>query len=121
MQILLDIIQAQMNNIVQYLEHEIVPRNETEVLELISSEELEGTMENLTKQIKEISKQVNIDIASKLKYIRQEMYSTDPKKAMQLFTTDQTSQCDLKHKKLKNVLGDRWKTGKPINKELAET
>jgi hypothetical protein len=38
-------IQAQMCNIYQYLEHEIVQRNEAEVLELINSIELENIME----------------------------------------------------------------------------
>jgi hypothetical protein len=40
-QMLLDMIQAQLSNIASYLEQAIVPRNENEVLELLSSQELE--------------------------------------------------------------------------------
>jgi hypothetical protein len=82
---------------------------------------MDNTIENWTTQVKGISKQVNIEIASKLKYIRQVMYSADPRKTMQLQTKEQTPQCEVEHEKLKNFFDDRWKTGESINKELAET
>jgi hypothetical protein len=64
--------------------------NEAEVYELIQSQNLEETLNSWTEQIRNNARQINIEIASKLKYRRQVMYSTDVKKTIQLLTKDQT-------------------------------
>jgi hypothetical protein len=48
------------------------------------------------------------------------MYCTDAKKTTQLLTKDQTPKCDVEHDQLKNFFDDRWKTGEPINRDLAD-
>jgi hypothetical protein len=82
---------------------------------------MDNTIENRTTHVKGISKQVNIEITSTLKYIRQVMHSTNPKKTMQLQTKEQTPQCEVEHEKIKSFFDDRCKTGDPIKKELEES
>jgi hypothetical protein len=118
---LMSTILAQIYNLSEYLEPGTTPRNEAEAYELIQSYNLEETLNNWTEQIRNSTKQINIEIASKLKYIRQVMYSTDAKKTIQLLTKDQTHQCNIEHEQLKNFFDDRWKTGEPINRNLADT
>jgi hypothetical protein len=49
------------------------------------------------------------------------MYSTITKKRIQLLTKDQTPQYDIENDQLKTFFNDRWKTGEPINRNLADT
>jgi hypothetical protein len=116
---LINIMQAQIYNLSKYLETSTFPRNEAEVYELIQSQNLDVRLDSWTEQVRSNARQVNIVIASILKFIRQVMYSMDAKKAIQLFTKDQTPQCEVEHELLNNFFDDRWKTGEPISKDLA--
>jgi hypothetical protein len=92
-----------------------------EVYELIDSKNLEDTLEKWSEGIKKESREANIEIAQKLKGIRQTMYDTDAKKTIQLLTKDQTPQCEVEHELLKNFFTDRWKKGEPIDRNLSES
>jgi hypothetical protein len=88
-------ILAQIYNLSKYLEPELCPRNDTEVYEMIHSNTLEETLDKLAEEIRSEGRQINIEISSKLNFIRQVIYSTDAKKTIQLLTKDQTPQCDV--------------------------
>jgi gas vesicle protein len=114
-------ILTQIHNLSSHLEPGLCPRNDTEVNELIYSNNLEETLDKWTEEIKNNARQINKEIASKSKFIRQVMYNTDAKKTMQLLTKDQTPQCEIDHGQLKEFFDDRWKTGEPMNRNLAES
>jgi hypothetical protein len=52
------------------------------------SNSLEETLDKWTEEIRKEARQINIEIARKLKGVRQGMYSTDAKKTIQLLTKD---------------------------------
>jgi hypothetical protein len=88
---LMNTIQAQIYNLSKYLDTGTFPRNETEVYDLIQSQNLEETLNGWTEKVRSNARQINIEIASKLKFVRQVMYNTDAKKDIQLLTKDQIS------------------------------
>jgi hypothetical protein len=98
---LMSAILAQIYNLPEYLEPGTCPRSEAEVYDLIQGNNLEETLNKWTEEIRSNAMQINIEIASKLKCIRQVMDSTDTKKTIQLLTKDQTPQCDVEHEQLK--------------------
>jgi ElaB/YqjD/DUF883 family membrane-anchored ribosome-binding protein len=93
----MNIILAQIYNLSKYLEAGEIHRNETEVYDLIQSQNLEETLNNWTEQIRSNARQIKIKIARKLKYIRQVIYNTDANKTIQLLTKDQTLQREIEH------------------------
>jgi uncharacterized protein YjgD (DUF1641 family) len=91
------------------------------VYELIESNSLEDTLSKWTEEDRKEAREASIEIAEKLKHVRQVMYNTDQKKAIQLLTKDQMSQCEVEHDLLKKFFDDRWKAGEPIDKNLADS
>jgi DNA-binding transcriptional regulator YbjK len=79
-------ILAQIHNLSCHLEPGLCPRNDTEVCELLQSNRLEETLDKWAEEIRNNARQINIEIAGKLKFIIQVMYSTDAKKTIQLLT-----------------------------------
>jgi hypothetical protein len=114
-------ILAQIYILSSHLEPRLCLRNETEVDELIQSNCLEETLDKRAEEVRNDAKQINIEIASKLKFIRQVMYSLDAKKAIQLLTKDQTPQCEVEYEQSKKYFDGIRKTGEPINRNLADT
>jgi hypothetical protein len=118
---LASMILAQIYNLSSHLEPGGCPRNNEEVYKLIESNNLEETLDKLTEEVRKEARQINIEIADKLKGIRQTMYDTDQKKTIQLLTKDQTPQCEVEHELLKKFFDGRWKAWEPINRNLAES
>jgi hypothetical protein len=114
-------ILAQIHNLSEYIEDGTGPRNENEIDELIHNNQFEEILERWDAEVRKVARESNIEIAQKLKGIRQTMYSTDAKKTMRLITKDQTPQCEVEHELLKNFFNDRWKRGEPIDENLAES
>jgi hypothetical protein len=83
-------ILAQIHNLANNLKPGMYPRNEIEVYELMQENNLEETIDKWTEEIRNKARHINIEIASKLKYVRQLMYRTDAKKTIQLLTKYQT-------------------------------
>jgi hypothetical protein len=79
---LIGLILAQTHNLSEYIEEGTAPRNESEVYELIHSNNLEDTLEKWSEEVKRAGRESNIEIAQKLKSVRQTMYSTDAKKTI---------------------------------------
>jgi hypothetical protein len=75
----------------------------------------------MVRRRKKMAREANIEIAQKLKGVRQNMYSTDQAKTTRLFTKDQTPQCEVEHDLIKKFFNDRWKSGEPIDKNQANT
>jgi hypothetical protein len=112
---------AQIHNLEKYLEKLIAPRNGTELYGLLYSNNFEETIEKWSEEVRKIARDANIEIAQKLKNLRQTMYCTDQKKTTRLLSKDQTPQCEVEHELLRKFFNDRWKSGEQINKNLAET
>jgi hypothetical protein len=99
----------------------IIPRNERELTDLIFSNEFEETIEEWPEVVRKVAREVHIEVAQKLKYLRQVMYATDQKKTTNLLAKDQTPQCEIEHEIIKNFFDERWKKGEPIDKNRAES
>jgi hypothetical protein len=78
-------------------------------------------METWAEEVRKVARTTDIEVAQKLKYLRQQMYATDQKKTVSLLTKDQTPQCDIEHGAIREFFNDRWKKGEPIDENLANT
>jgi hypothetical protein len=96
-----------MTNINPYIENKALSRNEQEIIDFMYDPNLEEIIRKWSEKIKQIARDINIEIASKLKYIRQETYSTDPKKTTELLIKEKTSQCEVENGKRKEFFDNR--------------
>jgi hypothetical protein len=72
----------------------------------MESNSLEDTLSKWTEEVRREARQTNIEIAEKLKGVRQVMYNTDQKKTIQLLTKNQTPQCEVEHELLEKKFFD---------------
>jgi hypothetical protein len=119
--ILVDMILAQIHNLEKYTRDIIIPRNEKELTDLIFSMEFEETIEGWSEEVRRVARETHIEVSQKLKYLRQVMYATDQKKTTNLLAKDQAPQCQIEHEIIKNFFDNRWKKGEPIDENLAKS
>jgi hypothetical protein len=102
---------AQIHEVGKYTQEIMIPRNAQELIEFIDGANYEEMITEWMEEVRKIARITGIEVAQKMKYMRQTMYATDQKKTIALLTKDQTPQCEIDHEEIRQFFNDRWKKG----------